>query len=240
VGLANFADSLYVIREEIFNQRRMRWADLKKVLDSNFEGQESVRRRFLEGYPKYGLDDPGVDSLLSRMVGFFQQVCAKHKVKPDDSPFVPGAFCWIMHEALGRECGATPDGRLAGFPFADGCGPAQGREKKGPTAAILSTTSWDHTPMIGGLAFNMKFNRALCSSPVGVQRLKDLILTFLRRGGFETQINVVDNEMLRHAMQNPDAYRDLVVRIGGYTDYFVRLSPQMRAEVLARTEFTHV
>lgn len=240
VGLANLADSLYVIREEIFHKNQIRWTDLKKVLDSNFEGHESIRRRFLEGYPKYGLDHPEVDQLFGRIVSFLQRSCARHKIKPDGSPLVPGAFCWIMHAALGRECGATPDGRLAGFPFADGCGPAQGREKKGPTAAILSTTSWNHAPMIGGLAFNMKFNRSLCSSPDGVQRLKDLILTFLRRGGFETQINVVDNEMLRRAMQNPDAYRDLVVRIGGYTDYFVRLSPQMRSEVLARTEFANV
>ena len=155
----------------------------------------------------------------------------------DGRPFVPGAFCWIQHERLGRECGATPDGRKAGFPFADGGGPAQGREKHGPTSAILSTTCWDHAPLIGGLAYNLKFGKSLFATPEARERLRDLLLTYLRRGGFETQVNVVDAETLRRAQREPEAYRDLVVRIGGYTDYFARLSPQMQSEIIARTEF---
>jgi len=158
-------------------------------------------------------------------------------MEPDGSPFVPGGFVWIMHERLGRETTATPDGRRRGTPFADGCGPAQGREKCGPTAAILSTTSWDHSPMIGGLAFNMKFSRSLFRAPEAVERLRDLILTFLRRGGFEVQVNTVDREVLKAARENPEAYRDLVVRIGGYTDYFTRLSPEMQEEVMMRTQY---
>ena len=138
-------------------------------------------------------------------------------MRPDSSHFIPGTFCWIMHQRLGAECRATPDGRKAGLPFAGGASPAQGREKLGPTAAIQSVTSWDHTPMIGGSAFNMKFTRALFADDSGVTKLKQLILTFLRQGGFETQINVVDNAVLRDALANPEAYRDLVVRIGGYT-----------------------
>ena len=145
-----------------------------------------------------------------------------------------------MHEYLGRESGATPDGRKAGFPFADGAGPAQGRETSGPTAAILSTTSWDASPFIGGVALNMKFNSSLFTSPEAFQRLRDLIITYLRRGGFETQVNVVDHAMLQKAKENPDDYRDLVVRIGGYTDYFTRLSPEMQAEVMLRTEYQAV
>jgi formate C-acetyltransferase len=156
---------------------------------------------------------------------------------PDDSPFVPGAFCWVMHERLGSACGATPDGRRAGFPFADGCGAAQGREKAGPTAAVLSVTSWDAAPLIGGAAFNMKFSAALFRSPETIRRLRDLIVTFLERGGFETQVNVIDASLLKAAQENPEAYRDLVVRIGGYTDYFTRLRPEMQAEVIMRTEY---
>lgn len=151
-----------------------------------------------------------------------------------------GAFCWIMYERLGRECGATPDGRRAGFPFADGCGPAQGREQAGPTAAVLSVTSWDAAPLIGGSAFNMKFGASLFNTPGASQRLRDLVLTFLQLGGFETQINVVDGWILREAQANPEAYRDLVVRIGGYTDYFTHLSPQMQAELILRTEYAEI
>ena len=161
-------------------------------------------------------------------------------MRPDDSHYVPGAFVWIQHEALGRQTGATPDGRKAGFPFADGCGPAQGREKYGPTAAIISATSWNHSPMIGGLAYNMKFNSSLFSTPESRNGLRELVLTFLRRGGFETQINVTDADTLKKAQAEPEKYRDLVVRIGGYSDYFARLSPEMQAEVLLRTEYQGV
>jgi formate C-acetyltransferase len=237
VGLANLADSLYVIREEVFRTKRLTLADLNRLLAADFKDHEAERQRFLNAHPKYGNANPEVDAIVGQVVARLRQECATHRMQPDGSPFVPGAFCWIMHERLGSECGATPDGRRAGFPFADGGGPAQGREKGGPTAAILSTTSWDHAPMIGGVAYNMKFNSALLRGPGMTDRLRDLVVTFLRRGGFETQINVQDHETLRRARENPDSYRDLVVRIGGYTDYFTRLSPAMQDEVMLRTEF---
>ncbi|MBN2311604.1 MAG: hypothetical protein JXR94_21680 [Candidatus Hydrogenedentes bacterium] len=240
VGLANATDSLHVIRREVFEEKRLPLARLKAVLDADFEGHEPIRRRFSEHYAKYGQDDAELDRHFGELVEFVRRECAKHEMAPDGSPFVPGAFCWVMHERLGRECPATPDGRRAGTPFADGCGPAQGREKRGPTAAILSTTSWDHSPMIGGLAYNMKFNRSFFDSPKGFALLEDLVLTFLRRGGFETQVNVVDAEVLKSAREHPDDYRDLVVRIGGYCDYFTRLSPEMQDEIIMRTEFTAV
>lgn len=237
VGLANLVDSLQVLREEVFEEKRLRLAEVKAILEADFAGHERERRRWLEGHAKYGQDCAAVDGLFAEVVDFARAECAKHRIAPDDAPFVPGAFCWVMHEALGRQCGATPDGRRAGVPFADGCGPAQGRESCGPTAAILSTTSWEHSPMLGGLAYNMKFSRRFFDTPKGVEALRDLVLTFLRRGGFETQINVVDAETLKEARQHPDEHRDLVVRIGGYTDYFTRLSPEMQDEVILRTEF---
>ncbi len=240
VGLANFADSLKVIQEEIFSAQEFDFPRLKALLDSDFAGQEASRQKFLNLHPKYGVDDASVDREITRLMLFITTECAKHKMRPDDSHFIPGTFCWIMHQWLGSQCRATPDGRKAGFPFADGAGPAQGREKLGPTAAIRSVTSWNHTPMIGGSAFNMKFTRNLFDNPTGVDKLKQLILTFLRRGGFETQINVVDNAILHQAKANPEAYSDLVVRIGGYTDYFTRLSPEMQEEVLQRTEYGEI
>ena len=240
IGLANLADSLNVIREEVYDQRRTTLPELQALLHTDFEGQEEIRLRYLNGYPKYGQDHPEVDRLVGDVVRFVTRECARCTVEPDGSPYVPGAFAWVMHERLGRETGATPDGRKAGFPFADGCGPAQGREHKGPTAAMLSTTSWEHSPMIGGLAYNLKFNSSLFESEEGSSRLRDLILTYLRRGGFEIQVNVVDNETLKRAKAHPEAYRDLVVRIGGYCDYFARLSPEMQDELILRTEFNQI
>jgi formate C-acetyltransferase len=240
VGLANLVDSLHVLRKEVFEAKRLSLAAVKAILDADFKGLEAERQRFLHGHPKYGQDRPEVDAGFGETVAFLREACARRRMEPDGSPFVPGAFCWIMHEMLGRECGATPDGRRAGFPFADGCGPAQGRETCGPTAAILSTTSWDHSPMLGGLAYNMKFNSAFFQSSKGYESLRTLVLTFLRRGGFETQINVVDGDTLKKAREDPEAYRDLVVRIGGYSDYFTRLSREMQDEIILRTEFTEV
>ena len=236
VGLANLVDSLEVIEAEVYRTQRLSLGQLHDLLAANFAGHEAERQRFL-AQPKYGNGIEAVDRLLADLIGFAAGECARQRLLPDGAHFVPGAFCWIMHERLGRECGATPDGRSAGFPFADGCGPAQGRERCGPTAAILSTTSWDHSPLIGGAAYNLKFGRSLFAESAARARLRDLIVTFLRRGGFETQVNVVDAELLQAARLSPSSYRDLVVRIGGYTDYFVRLSPQMQDEVILRTEF---
>jgi len=239
VGLANFVDSLFVIKEEIFNQKNMNFAKFKQILEADFADNEFLLKKILE-YPKYGQNNPSVDKEIIRVMEFIQSQCANFKMLPDNSPFVPGSFCWIMHQRLGAECGATPDGRKAGFPFADGAGPAQGREKFGPTAAINSVTSWDHSPMIGGSAFNMKFNQSLFNSPEMTNKLKQLIVVFLKQGGFETQINVVDNSTLKEALDHPELHNDLVVRIGGYTDYFTRLSPEMQQEVLQRTEYNEL
>jgi pyruvate-formate lyase len=237
VGLANLIDSLHVIRAEVYTSGRMDLAALNTLLKANFESHEKERLHFLRGYPKYGNDCAQVDGLMQSIMGFIGEECARQRVEPDGSPFVPGAFCWIMHEQLGRECGATPDGRAAGFPFADGCGAAQGRELHGPTAAVLSVTSWNPDALIGGAAFNMRFNKDLFNTPDTLPKLKYLVLTFLRRGGFETQINVLDHNILKEAQKNPENYRDLIVRIGGYSDYFTRLSPQMQAEIILRTEY---
>ncbi len=237
VGLANLADSLAVIRAEVFERRAINFTTLRKTLSENFEGNEPLRQHFLNAHAKYGNADAGVDAFVATIVERIKQECTRYKMAPDETHFVPGAFCWIMHERLGGVCGATPDGRKAGFPFADGGGPAQGREKCGPTSAILSATSWDHSAMIGGVAYNMKFNSTLFDSAASVKRLEDLLVTYLRRGGFEVQVNVVDHETLRKAKADPEQFRDLVVRIGGYTDYFTRLTPQMQDEVMMRTEF---
>jgi len=214
----------------------MNLAELKQILKADFADNELLLKKILD-YPKYGQNNPDVDKEIPRVMEFIQSQCSNFKMSPDNSPFVPGSFCWIMHQLLGAECGATPDGRKAGLPFADGAGPAQGREKLGPTAAINSVTSWEHSPLIGGSAFNMKFNQSLFNSPGMVNKLKQLVLVFLKQGGFETQINVIDNSTLKEALVHPEQYNDLVVRIGGYTDYFTRLSPEMQQEVLQRTEY---
>ncbi len=212
---------------------------LLDVLAADFAGHEDLRQRFLTQVPSYGNDEPAVDELAVMIADFVAAECAKYDVVLGGG-FKPGFFCWVMHERLGSETGATPDGRKAGVPFADGAGPAQGRERNGPTAAVKSTTCWDHTPMLGGLVLNLKFSKKALESDESRGKLAELIKTYMRLGGMEVQINVVSREALVAAKARPEEYRDLVVRVAGYTDYFTNLSAAMQDEIIARTEFDKV
>lgn len=240
VGLANLVDSLVTIRQWVYEDRRLSLKELWKVLRANFEGYEPLRQEVLKRLPKYGNDDDRADRLAVEMTGFFAETCARHRIGSGGHRYAPGLFCWVMHERLGRETGATPDGRLAGFPLSDGAGPAQGRERCGPTGAVKSTTKWDHRPMLGGLVLNLKFSRSALRGEGALEKLQQLIESYMRLGGFEIQINVVDRQTLLEAQQRPEAYQDLLVRVAGYSDYFVGLSPEMQAEVIARTEHGEV
>jgi formate C-acetyltransferase len=235
VGLSNVADALLVMEKLIFEKKELSLAELRAALAANFEGYEPLRQRILNAVPKYGNDNDEADKYVIKITGWLTKEMEKYQPR-GETYLIPSLFCWIMHDRFGQATGASPDGRKAGFPLGDGSGPAQGREMAGPTAAILSSTKWDHHRFIGGIAVNMKFSKRLFSRE-SAGKLKALVRTYLDRGGFETQINVVDKDVLVKAKANPDAYRDLVVRIGGYSDYFVKLSPTMQDEVIQRTEF---
>lgn len=235
VGMANLADSLFALKETVFDKKEMTMAEMKKILDENFEGNEEKRLKLLLKISKYGNDSDEVDSLFCELTKHLVSECKKYGDKDKNERLIPSVFCWIKHDIFGRETGATPDGRCAGFPLGDGSGPCQGREMNGPTASILSSTKWEHYELIGGVAVNMKFSK----SSLGInskENVKNIIRVFMQRGGFEIQINVTDRETLLKAQENPGEYRDLVVRIGGYSDYFTRLSKTMQNEVILRTE----
>lgn len=235
VGVANLVDAFAVIRELVFDKKEYTIKELSDILDADFDGNEDLRLRILNTIPKYGNDIDSVDSCFGMVTEHIINECAKYKGSHDNSLLIPSVFCWEMHERFGRETGATPDGRRAGFPLGDGSGPCQGREFNGPTASILSSTKWSHYKLIGGVAVNMKFSKKSMTAYSG-KVITALVKAYMQRGGFEIQINVTDSEILKKAIACPDEYRDLVVRVGGYSDYFVRLSPEMQQELLLRTE----
>lgn len=235
VGMANLVDSLYALKKIVFEEKEYSICGLKAILDSNFEGNEALRLRLLSKIDKYGNDIDEIDSYFVGISEHLLSECKKYEGMFDNGQLIPSIFCWIMHEYFGRKTSATPDGRCAGFPLGDGSGPCQGREMNGPTASILSSTKWDHHSFIGGIAVNMKFSKNSLGEN-SIKTMEELVLTYLSRGGFEMQINVVDKATLLDAVQNPEAHRDLVVRIGGYSDYFTRLSSHMQSEVILRTE----
>jgi len=234
VGMANLIDALYAIKTLVFEEKRITLCQFKAILDQNFEDNEGLRLYILNRIPKYGNDLDDIDQYFGMISEHIAQECKKYAGMHSNADLIPSAFCWIMHEWFGRETSATPDGRKAGFPLGDGSGPCQGREMNGPTASVLSSTKWDHSKFIGGVAVNLKFSKASLGRN-SLHTMMSIIKTYLKRGGFEVQINVVDNETLIKAQKSPDEYRDLVVRIGGYSDYFVKLSPEMQAEVILRT-----
>ncbi len=235
VGVANLVDSLTALRIAVYEQKIVDLPTLRTAMENNFEGQEPLRLMLLNKLPKYGNDDDSVDGLFGRITEFLDTECQKYQSIFTHADLIPSVFCWIMHEMLGRETGASPDGRKAGFPLGDGSGAAQGRELHGPAASLLSATKWCHKRLIGGVAVNLKFSKKMFCDRSYATMLA-LIKTYLERGGFELQINVTDRETLLDAVEHPENHRDLVVRIGGYSDYFVRLSPNMQQELLLRTE----
>jgi formate C-acetyltransferase len=235
VGMANLVDSLYVLKKIIYEEKQYTVCALKEILDHNFEGHESLRLHLLNDLPKYGNDNDEIDRYFGMITDHIIAECKKHTAIHSAGQLIPSVFCWVMHEYFGRNTGATPDGRSAGFPLGDGSGPCQGREMNGPTASILSSTKWEHHELIGGVAVNMKFSKSSLGKD-SLNVMQSLIKAYMLRGGFEIQINVTDKALLEKARKNPEAYQDLVVRIGGYSDYFTRLSPEMQTEVILRTE----
>jgi formate C-acetyltransferase len=236
VGLANLVDGLFAIKHLVCEMGEVSLKDLHTILKANYEGYEPFRQRILNRIQSYGNNDGDVDALAVEWAEFLTTTTESNVVGLHH--YVPGFFCWVVHERFGAETGATPDGRRAGFPLADGAGAAQGREKAGPTASILSTTTWSHRKAIGGLVHNVRFSKGLVQNGRDIAALRGLIETYLRRGGFEIQVNVVSTDTLRDAQIHPEQYPDLLVRVAGYSDYFVHLNPNMQAEIIARNEHT--
>ena len=234
VGLANLVDGLVAIKRLVYEEKELSLGEFSKILESNYQENETLRQRILNQLPSYGNDEEESDALAVEWAEFLEETTQGNIVGLH--PYVPGFFCWVIHERFGADTGATPDGRVAGFPLADGAGAAQGREKTGPTASVRSTTKWNHKRALGGLVQNVRFSKSALRDKKGLDALRGLIETYLRLGGFEMQLNVVSADTLRDAQECPEEYSDLLVRVAGYSDYFTHLNPNMQAEVIARTE----
>jgi len=236
VGLANLVDGLLAIKHLVYESGALSLEQLHEVLETDFADAEPLRQHLLKQVPKYGTDNAEADALAVEWADFLSATTEAQTVGLHR--YVPGFFCWVMHNALGAQTGATPDGRKAGMPLADGAGAAQGREIKGPTASLLSTTKWRHCRALGGLVHNLRMSKTALCDDRGIAAFRGLIETYLKRGGFEIQVNVVSLDTLRDAQKRPEKHRDLVVRVAGYSDYFTHLTPSMQEEIISRDEHT--
>lgn len=234
LGFSNAVDSLIAIRDLVFTQKRMSLSEFCHIVDNDFENEEALRQEIIHKFPHYGNDDATADQVAEMLACGIKRVF--HEPMLGGDTMIPGSFSYIGHAVRGSKMGATFDGRKAFYSYSDGCSPVQGRDVNGPTAMILSLSSWDQQEFLGGMVVNIKFGRNnLCGQ--NQQKFVQLLRTFVRRGGLEMQVNVVDRQTLIEARDNPEQHSDLIVRIGGYSDYFVRLTPALQQEIIDRTEY---
>ena len=205
-----------------------------KALDEDFEGREPLRRRLLNETPKYGNDDEEADGILREVFKIYHDA-VNGRPNTRSGVFRINLLPTTCHVYFGRVTGATPDGRKSGQPLSEGISPVQGADTKGPTGVVLSASKIDHLAT-GGTLLNQKFTPRLLSDREGLQGVLHLIRTYFRLDGHHIQFNVVDAATLREAQKHPENHRDLIVRVAGYSDYFVDLGEDLQNEILHRTE----
>ncbi len=229
VGLANVANSLAAIKKLVFEEGRISMRELLEALGRDFEGYEELRRMLAEA-PKWGNDDAYVDSLAAEVVNlFFDEVdrhfCHRNPEKP--GPFTPGLHSLIFNVNLGLGTAATPDGRRGGEPLTDGISPSPGTLRAGPTAVFASAAKLDHT---------RAYTASLALTVNGpVEALTDLFRTYLTdMGGLHLHVNILSPEILLEAKEHPERYRDLLVRVAGFSARFVELPEVLQDLVIKR------
>ena len=208
--------------------------ELTAALAQDFEGQERLRQLLLNRTPRYGNDDDYADQVMVDVFeAYFEAVDGRPT--PRGGTYRINMLPTTCHVYFGSVIGATPDGRRAGRPLSEGISPVQGADRRGPTAVLRSVSKMDHV-RTGGTLLNQKLTPRLLESEEGLEKFVQLIRTYFRMDGHHIQFNVVDAATLRAAQADPEAYRDLIVRVAGYSDYFCDLSEALQEEIIARTE----
>ena len=238
VGMGSITDSLSAIKFHVFDRRDISMRDVLRALEKNFDGFEALREKLSEDTPRYGNDDDDADVILKQVFeSFFNLV--------DGRPTARGGVFRInllpttVHVYFGSVVGATPDGRKAYTPLSEGISPVQGADRNGPTAVIKSAAKIDHL-RTGGTLLNQKFTPQFWETDEGIEKVLRLIRSYFRMDGHHIQFNVVTADTLRKAQKNPEQYRDLIVRVAGYSDYFVDLTSELQEEIIRRTEHVNV
>jgi trans-4-hydroxy-L-proline dehydratase len=234
VGLGTVTDSLSAIQQHVFDEQNLSLPEMVGALNENFAGRERLRQRLLNRTHRYGNDDDYADRLMQAVFeAYFKAVDGRPNTK--GGAYHINLLPTTVHVYFGSVTGATPDGRLAGLPLSEGVSPVQGADRRGPTAVLKSVAKMDHA-RTGGTLLNQKFTPSLLQDDVGLDSLVNLVRTYFALDGHHIQFNVVDAATLRKAQQSPAEYRDLIVRVAGYSDYFCDLSEVLQDEIIARTE----
>jgi formate C-acetyltransferase len=233
-GIGTVTDSLSAIKTHVFENKAVGIEDLLTALRGNFEGQEALRLRLLNKTPFYGNDNDEADDIMQRVYAdLFAAIDGKPNTK--GTSYHLNMLSTTCHVYFGKMLGASANGRLAGLPISDGTSPAHGADRNGPTAVIKSLAKMDQVKS-GGTLLNQRFLPGVLQDEDGIKKLCHLIRTYFNLNGHHIQFNIVDSETLRQAQKVPDEYRDLLVRVAGYSDYFVDLDSDHQEEIISRTQ----
>lgn len=234
VGIGTITDCLSSIKYNVFDNKKFSMAELMTALNDNFEGHEDIYNLVSNHTPKYGNDDDYADDIMKSVFNMYYD-------SVNGRPTVNGGTYRInmlpttCHVYFGKVMGASADGRKAALPTSEGISPSKNADRNGPTAVVKSASKMDHV-RTGGTLLNQKFTPGVLAGDDGLNNVVKLVRSYFKMGGHHIQFNVVDKDTLIRAQENPDEYKDLIVRVAGYSDYFCNLNKVLQDEIINRTE----
>ena len=234
VGIGTITDSLCAIKHNVFDNPRFSLSELLTALDANFEGHENIRDIVLNHTPKYGNDNDTADDIMTQIFSNYHDLVLGRKTVRGGEYRI-NMLPTTCHVYFGAVMGASANGRLAAKPLSEGISPEKGADRLGPTAVIKSAAKMDHVKT-GGTLLNQKFAPGFIAGENGLETMAGLVSAYFTMGGHHIQFNVIDRETLVAAQKNPEEYKDLIVRVAGYSDHFHNLDKALQDEIIERTE----
>ena len=234
VGMGTMTDALTALKKHVFEEKSITLPEFVRVLESNFENNDELLYKLLYKTPKYGNDDNAADDQLVDVFNIYHDAVQGHR-SPRGAEYRINLLPTTCHVYFGSVMHASADGRKAGLPVSEGISPVQGSDKNGPTSVVKSAAKIDHLHT-GGTLLNQKFSPAFFEDDMAIRKVSGLVRSYFRMNGHHIQFNVVDANTLRHAQKHPEKYRNLIVRVAGYSDYFNDLGLDLQNEIIERTE----
>ena len=234
VGIGTISDCLASIKYNVYDKKKFTMDELMKALDADFVGYEAIHNMVTNKTPKYGNDDDYADEVMTNVFNLYQGlVTGRDNMR--NGHWRINMLPTTCHVYFGEVCGALPNGRLAAKPLSEGISPEKGADTNGPTSVVKSCSKMDHL-RTGGTLLNQKFTPSVLTGEDGLEQLANLVRSYFALDGHHIQFNVIDRETLIKAQQNPEDYKDLIVRVAGYSDHFRNLSKALQDEIINRTE----
>lgn len=231
-GIGTITDSLSAIKKHVYDDGTYTLQQVVEAMKANWEGHEEMRLTLWNKTPFFGNDDDYADDLMKMVYNsLFNNIDGKHSIL--GPTYHLNMLSTTCHNYFGQKLAATPNGRFSGMPESDGTSPSHGADRNGPTAVAKSLAKMDQVKS-GGTLLNQRFLPSVLAGEEGIEGVKNLIRSYFKLGGHHIQFNVVDEDTLRDAQTNPDKYRGLLVRVAGYSDYFVDLDNYQQEEIIAR------